>query len=112
MKLAATIGISISEFWKMTPSELNIYANAYAENQKREFKQKLSLEYYNAAWTIQWLGNKNQHPKPLEEILDNIGTKTEKKIMTDEQMLAQVKVLNRLFGGEVNICNPLEYSVK
>mgnify|MGYP001139124389 CR=1 FL=1 len=99
MKLAAMIGIAISEFWEMTPAELNIYAEVYAEKQKNDFKEKMSLEYYNALWTIQWLGKKSQHPKPLQEILDSID-KPKKKAMTDEQMLAQVKALNAMFGGE------------
>lgn len=107
MKLAASISISIGDFWQMTPYELNVYAEAYFEKQKNEFKEKLSLEYYNAYWTIQWLG-KNK-PKPLKEILNEIlneiDTKQEKKVMTDEQMLAQVKVLNALFGGTVTTCN-------
>lgn len=53
----------------------------------------------NAAWTIQWLGKKSNHPRPLKEILGGIGK--EKKVMTDEQMLEKVKTLNRIFGGEV-----------
>lgn len=101
MKLAASIGISIGDFWQITPYELNVYAEAYFEKQKNEFKEKLSLEYYNAMWTIQWLGKKQNHPKPLEEILYGIGTEKEKKVMSDDAMLAQVKVLNALFGGEV-----------
>jgi|GEM_PF-527567 len=104
MKLAALIGIPISEFWEMTPYELNIYAEAYFEKQKNDYKEKLSLEYYNAMWTIKWLGKKSQHPKPLNEILNEIDKEKEKKIMTDEQMLAQVKVLNALFGGEIKTC--------
>lgn len=104
MKLAASIGIPVSEFWGMTPYELNVYAKAYFENKKIEFKEKLTLEYYNAMWTIQWLGKKSQHPKPLKEILDTIDKP--KKIMTDEEMLNQAMVLNKLFGGEVKTCKP------
>lgn len=99
MKLAAEIELSFLEFWEMTPYELNLKAEAYFEKQKNEFKEKISLEYYNAMWTIQWLGKKSQHPRPLNEILENLYK--EKKVMTDEQMLKQVKVLNRLFGGEM-----------
>lgn len=104
MKLAASIGIPVSEFWEMTPYELNVYTKAYFENKKNELKEKLSLEYYNAMWTIQWLGKKSQHPKPLKEILDTIDKP--KKIMTDEEMLNQAMVLNKLFGGEVKTCKP------
>lgn len=97
MELAALIGISISDFWDMTPHELNTYANAFSEREKQEYKQKIELAYINAMWTIQWLGKKQ--PKPLQDILDSIGK--EKKVMTDEQMLAKVKALNAMFGGEV-----------
>lgn len=99
MKLAALVGISISEFWEMTPYELNLYAETYFEKQKQDYKDKISLEYYNAMWTIQWLGKRSQQPKPLNEILDNLYK--EKKIMTDEEMLEQVKMLNAIFGGEL-----------
>lgn len=103
MRLAISVEIPMSEFWKMTPYELNLIARNYQERQRNTFKEKLALEYYNAMWTIQWLGKKSQHPKPLEEILNDLYTeKQEKKVMTDEQMLNQVKVLNKLFGGTVN----------
>lgn len=103
MKLAISIEVPMSEFWEMTPLELNLIAKNYQEKKKSDFKEKLTLEYYNAYWTIQWLGKKSEQPKPLEEILNNLYTeKQEKKVMTDEQMLNQVKVLNKLFGGTVN----------
>jgi len=101
MKLAAEIGIPISEFWEMTLDELNLYAEIYFEKQKEKFKDKVKLEYWNSMWTIQWLGRKSQQPEPLNKILDNLYK--EKKIMTDEEMLEHVKVLNKLFGGEETI---------
>lgn len=100
MKLAISVEVPMTEFWEMTPYELNLIAKDYQEKQRDSFKEKLSLEYYNAMWTIQWLGKKSQHPKPLEEILDILFK--EKKIMTDEQMLKRVMGINKLFGGEVN----------
>lgn len=96
MRLAADIEIPVSEFWEMAPNELNLYANIYFGKQKQNFKDRLTLEYYNSMWTIQWLGKK--HPDPLSKILDSLFK--EKKIMTDEEMLQHVKVLNKLFGGE------------
>jgi hypothetical protein len=96
MKLAAEVEIPFSEFWEITPYELNLKAKVYFRKQKQEYKDRLSLEYYNAMWTIQWLGK--QHPEPLNKILDNLYK--EKKVMTDKQMLEQARVLNKLFGGE------------
>ncbi len=86
------------EFWDITPQELNIYATEYSKRKMGEFKEKLSLEYYNAAWTIQWLGKKSQQPQPLKKILDNLYK--EKKVMSAEQMLKQVKLLNSILGGD------------
>ena len=48
-----------------------------------------------ALWTAQWFSKRK--PKPLDEIL---GIKP-KKEMSDEEMLAQVRNLNAIFGGEV-----------
>ena len=73
----------------------------YSEKKKEESKEKLTLAYINAMWTVQWLGKKSNHPRPLKEILKSIDK--DKKQMTDEQMLAKVKILNALFGGEVKI---------
>lgn len=103
MKLAISCEIPLSEFWEMTPYELNLSAESYWNRRKEDYKEKLSLSYYNSMWTIQWLGKRQDHPKPLQEILDSLYK--EKKMMTDEQMLTQVKVLNTLFGGELNTCN-------
>jgi len=85
----------------MTPKELNIVARAYGKRKTDEFKEKITLAYLNALWTIQWLGKKHQQPKPLKEILATIGK--ERKVMTDEQMLERVKQLNALLGGEVKV---------
>lgn len=104
MKLAISIGISMSEFWGMTPYELNLHAKIYSKKQKQEYKDEITLAYLNSMWTIQWLGKKSEHPEPLHKILDNLYK--EKKAMTDDQMLQQIKMLNKLFGGEEKIINP------
>lgn len=85
----------------MTPKELNIVARAYGKRKTDEFKEKITLAYLNALWTIQWLGKKHQQPKPLKEILATIGK--ERKVMTDEQMYERVKALNAMLGGEVKV---------
>lgn len=71
----------------------------YSEKNKEESKEKLTLAYINAIWTVQWLGKKSNHPRPLKEILESIDK--DKKQMSDEEMFEKVKALNALFGGEV-----------
>jgi len=99
MKLATSADIPMSEFWEMTPLELNIAVRHFREKQKQQYKEKIEIAYYNAMWTIQWLGKKEHHPKPLKEIIE--GLYKEEKVMSDDEMLNQVKALNKLFGGEV-----------
>lgn len=54
--------------------------------------------------TSRWVWAKDV---PIEKILNNLELEVEKekKVMTDEQMLAQVKALNAMFGGNVKTCN-------
>lgn len=98
MKLAISVEIPISEFWEMTPLELNLVAENYFKKERKAYEERVTLAYTNAMWTIQWLGKKPQHPRPLHEIL---GIKKEKKIMTDDEMFKQVQILNSMFGGEI-----------
>lgn len=87
------------EFWELTPYEFFLKVDAYSKKKIEHTKEQITIAYLNALWTIQWLGKQHQHPRPLKEILANIGK--EKKTMTDEQMFEMVKVLNAMFGGEV-----------
>ncbi len=104
MELATFIGISISEFWEITPFELNIAAKSYQQRREmeaEEYKTKFELEQkaliYQAYLISRWVWQKKIN---IEKILKS----EKKKAMTDEQMLEQVKVLNALFGGEVKTC--------
>jgi len=109
MKTAAFIGIPLSEFYKMTPKEFYVYVDGFnrrKEIEVEDYKIKFELEQkaliHQAYLISRWVWTKNL---PIEKILEDMGTGKEKKVMTDEQMLAQVKVLNALFGGEVKTCN-------
>ena len=105
MKTAAFIGIPLSEFYKMTPKEFYVYVDGFnrrKEIEVEDYKIKFGLEQkaliHQAYLISRWVWTKNL---PIEKILNELGTSEDKKEMTDEQMLAQVKVLNALFGGEV-----------
>jgi hypothetical protein len=94
METAAFMGISLSEFYKMTPREFFIYEKGYLERKKLEQK-----EYVHQAYLIsRWVWQKKIDIKKILEF------KQEKKIMTDSEMLEQAKILNVIFGGEVKTC--------
>lgn len=46
-------------------------------------------------WTIQFIGKKKPDIKKI------LNKKETKNIMTDEEMLNQIKALNAMFGGEI-----------
>lgn len=92
MELAASIGISMSEFWQMTPHELNICAKSYEKKRIEEQKESMYHAYLISRWV--WKERIN-----IQKELGKIGKK--KKVMTDDEMLEQVMKLNKLFGGEV-----------
>ena len=81
----------------MTPKVLNIYLKAHNERQMNKIREDIYQAYLISRWV--W-----QKKIDIEKILNQIGAKEPKKVMTDETMFKQVQVLNRLFGGEVKIC--------
>lgn len=74
----------------MTPRILNTYIMARNENIKTEYKNMLTHAYLVAGWT---------RVKRMPRIASVL--KEQPKEMTAEQMLMQVKRLNRLHKGEV-----------
>lgn len=102
MRNATYIGISISEFWELTPYELNIALESYEKRKTDEieeynlkFKNESDLMIYQAFLISRWVW---QDKVDINKIFK---TDKKKNSMTDEQMLNQVKALNKLFGGEV-----------
>ncbi len=91
MELATFIEIPISEFWEITPFELSIAAKSYSKRQELKQKEGIFQAYLISRWV--W-----QKKIDIKKILRD---KKPKKVMTDEEMLAQVKALNAAFGGEV-----------
>lgn len=89
----------------MTPKVLNIYLKAHNERQMNKIREDIYQAYLISRWV--W-----QKKIDIEKILNQIGSKEPKKVMTDETMFKQVQILNKLFGGEVKICQTQEYYVK
>ncbi len=92
MELATFIGISISEFWDITPYELNLIAKGYQKREEKRSKESIYQAYLISRWV--W-----QKKIDIEKMLNA----KKKKVMTDEEMLEKVKALNAIFGGEVKV---------
>lgn len=75
----------------MTPAELNVYAEAYVENKENEQRENIYQAYLISRWVWQ---------KKID-IKKYLNAPKNKKQMSDEQMLNQVKMLNTVFGGKV-----------
>jgi len=101
MELATSIGITITEFWEITPKELSIAVKGYrkrkeydAEEYSIKFKNEQKMLAIQAYQISRWVWAKKLD---INKILKDMEPK---KIMTAEDMLKQVQTLNRLFGGE------------
>jgi len=95
----------------MTPYEFSVIVRGYSlrkEHEAKEYEAKLQNEralLVEQAFLIsRWVWQKRIKKQDIEKIL-KVEEQSSKKQMTNEQMLAQVKALNILFGGEVRIIN-------
>ena len=89
MRMATRIGISIKEFWDMTPYELFICMESYSEVEKENSKKLIVQAYYTEAFA---------RMKKLPKLKDLLK---EKKKQSNAEMLEAVKRLNAMMGGEV-----------
>jgi hypothetical protein len=76
----------------MTPYELSLHIQDYNEKRIQEDKDKIALVH---------LGEYLHRTKKLPTLKQLLG-QDKKKVMTDEEMLEQVKQLNAIFGGVVS----------
>lgn len=94
MKTAILIGLTPQDWAEMTPYELSIAIEGFTERKEIEMQESV---------TMAWLGEYYHRIKKLptlKEVLKDFGPKQkQKKQMTDDEMLAEVKRLNALFGG-------------
>ena len=94
MLAAAKIGVSRTEWSLMTPRELAFWLQARREHMEDEARGQ-RRNSYNLASLIRsmvWA----RHAPSFEAAFPHDSVKIE---MSDEQMYAQVRALNRLFGG-------------
>lgn len=94
MLAAAKAGIPRAEWESMTPRELFLWLEAYRERLLDEARMQRH-NIYNLASLIRamvWA----KHAPSFESVFPS---EKQQKDMSDEQMYAQVKALNKLFGG-------------
>lgn len=72
--------------------DLNIAIKAHKDKEKKERQARI----YQAYLISRWVWQKNVD---IEKALKDMDEPAEEGPMTDDQMLAQVKALNALFGG-------------
>ena len=102
MEVAFSIGISISDFWEITPYELRIAIRGFRKRKEAEseeyqakFKNEQDLLVYQAYLISRWVWAKKVDINAI------LKEKPKKKEMTDDEILQEVLKLNAMFGGEV-----------
>lgn len=88
------MGISVSEFWELTPQELNVFLQVYKRRRLEERRDMLTQAYFISRWV--WAKN-----IPIERILKDLERELDDDWMTDEAMFKKCLALNAMFGGSV-----------
>lgn len=89
MEAATDIGMSMLEFWEISPKELALAINGYIKRQEIRNKESIYQAYLISRWV--W-AKKIDIKQILNEKQDEIEP---------ENMLTVVKALNAKFGGRV-----------
>lgn len=93
MRIAAAVGISYSDFWKMSAGEVILYAEAYAEQQRQiAYLQALTIR------TMIMTGLRGKRAPSYETMFGNLETENEP--MDDDALFRAVLAANGAFGGE------------
>lgn len=88
------MGVPRSDFDGMTPRELCLYAEAYAQKAEMEQERRQHEIYVSALLTSRWVFAK-RIPK-----YDEVFKVQRDSGMSDEAMLHMARALNAQFGGE------------
>ena len=89
LEAATGIGMSMLEFWEISPKELALAINGYIKRQETRNKESIYQAYLISRWI--WAKKIN-----IKEILE-----VKEEEMQPENMLNVVKALNAKYGGKV-----------
>lgn len=93
MRIAAAVGISYSDFWKMSAGEVLLYAEAYAEQQRQ-------IAYLQALTIRAMIGSLSVKQAPSYD--DMFGSHVDDDPMDDDAMFRRVMMFNQAMGGVDN----------
>ena len=95
--MAAAIGVSVDDYEDMTPWELSVYADAYADRQRQTaYLQGLTIR----AMIMSGLNGKRA---PSYAAMFGSNLKTENGPMDDDALFQAVLAANNALGGENNL---------
>jgi len=94
LEIAVRIGLTIEQYWDMTPREFQIHIKAHEKLKKEKRDELLYLAWHTAALTRQ-----EEFPK-FEEVLKETPQKP-KKPQTEAEMLATMKLITAMHGGNI-----------
>jgi hypothetical protein len=95
IKTAADIGISIKEFYDMTPAEFDIVVGAYIKKRRINHNELYTLAWYSAFFPHL------EGSKKLADHLIEVEKPTPDREMTEDEMLKVLKVFCVANGGKV-----------
>lgn len=83
----------------MTPYELNFYVKSYYKRTEQDISNKRAMLVEQAILISRWVWAKKIKQEDIDKILNTTKKPTEN--MDDDKLLAQAKMLNAMFGGEI-----------
>ena len=95
LEIAVQIGLSIDQYWDMTPREFQIHIKAHQKLKKEKRTELLYLAWHTAALTRQ-----EEFPD-LKEVLKDPTEEKPKLAQTEAEMLSSIKAITAMFGGNV-----------
>jgi hypothetical protein len=98
--LAARIGVTPEQFYDMTPFELSCYTDAFNIKQDEKRQEIIVLAYTTAALT------RVEKMPSLQSMLDAKDSPEEKPSASEEEIVAELRRMNAVMGGDIIEPNP------
>lgn len=91
-EIAFEIGITVQDFYVMTPAELSTLIDIYNRKQKQRHDEMVTVAYLSAYYN---------RVKKMPNIKDILGKKQTETEQSPSDLLNKLKELNAQLGGEV-----------